>query len=154
MSDDADFPRLQATIASLRYWVPAISHAAKVEESESNGIWQLTVRPLFREACPFILKLSHKGWYSLTLDGIAFPERPVESLDIFLPLAEAITEGHVLRRRWVSPNTGLPYLVETIVKLTNGSSWSGMLRQSDADGGGDADYGIRQDRHYLPYRRR
>lgn len=152
MSDDVALSRLQATIAALRYWVPSIKDAARVDESETDGCWRLSVRPLFREACPFILQISSSGRYSLTLDGVTFPERPVESLDVFLPLAEAITDGQVIRRRWFSPNTGVSYQVETIIKLPNGAAWNGVLRQSDGNGG-DGDYGIRQDRHYLPYRR-
>ena len=153
MSDD-DLSRLQVVIASLRYWVPSIKDAARVVESEASGTWQIAVRPLFKEACPFVLKLSTGMSYAITLDGNAYPERPIESLDSLLPLVEAITDGHVVRRRWLSPNTGVAYQVETIVKLANGAIWRGLLKDPNTGPGQDPEYGIQQDRHYLPYRRR
>lgn len=152
--DDAYRSRLQATITSLRYWVPAVSDAARVEESEADGAWQLSVRPLFKAACPFSLTLSVDGTYRLCVDGVTYPDRPVNSLDVFLPMAEAISEGRVVHRRWVSPNTGIETQIETIVDLGNGNVWSAVRRLSAADGLADIEDGIRQDQHFLPYRRR
>ncbi len=70
MQDDAFRSRLQATIAALRYWVPAVSDAARVEERDADGSWQLAVRPLFKSACPFTLTLSSNHTWGLAINGV------------------------------------------------------------------------------------
>ena len=151
--DDAFRSRLQATIAALRYWVPAVSDAARVEERDSDGTWQLSVRPLFKAACPFTLTLASDHTWGLAINGVAYARQPIESLDMFQPLVEAISEGRVVHRRWLSTNTGLETQVETIVDLGNGQTWTGehaiAAHASVADG-----EVISEDHHFLPYRRR
>ena len=115
LDEKAYLSRLQATIASLRYWKPAISDAARVEESEADGTWQFSVSPHVASACPFSFTLSRTGLFSLTINGEHYAERPVESLDLFVTLAEAIVEGRVIERCWSSPLTGIQTHVASLV---------------------------------------
>jgi hypothetical protein len=152
MPNDANLSLLQATIASFRYWVPAVSDVARVAENEIDGVWRMAVTPLQAGACPFGVMLSRDGTFALTVNGVAYPEEPAETLDMFLPLAEAIVDGNVVQRHWSSANTGIPTRIESQVDAGR-HAWRGMLTlpaaavvPSDAE--------IVQDRHFLPYRRR
>jgi len=154
--DDTDLfrSRLETTIASLRYWVPDISDTARVEESDGYGIWRLKVRPNLDSACPFTLELSNNGQYGLTIAKDTFSERPVETLDMFLPIAEAIADGRVLQRRWSSPYTGVETHVETIIMLANGTTWQALRPLPGAGSIRNPADSICRDRCFLPYRRR
>lgn len=154
MSDDDAFrSRLQVTIAALRYWVPAVSDAARIEERDSDGAWHLTVRPLFKAACPFTLTLSTNRTWGLSINGVTYSDQPIETLDMFQPLVEAISEGRVVHRRWISVNTGLETQVETIVDLGNDQTWTGEHFIVGQPHRGDEGV-VSQDHHFLPYRRR
>lgn len=153
MSDDAFISRLQATIAALRYWVPAISDAARVEERDADGSWQVSVRPLFKAACPFTLALSSDRTWGLAINGVSYDKQPIETLEMFQPLVEAISEGRVVHRRWLSAKTGLETCVETIVDLGGGQTWTGEHFTSTILPAADGDL-ICEDHHFLPYRRR
>ena len=155
-SDDTIRSRLQSTIASLRYWVPSIADAARVDETERSGFWQISVTPKIAGACPFelILKTDRSsGRFDCVIGGEVYEDRDLASPDEFLPLVEAIADGRVIQRRWLSTATGVLCGVETIVTLGNGRTWQ-QLRETApaaADVGGDAVE--HRDRHFLPYRR-
>jgi hypothetical protein len=146
--DDAFLTRLQVTITTLRYWAPSIAHAAAVEETETDASWGMRISPAVKEACPFELILRADQMHDLAVAGQEYPDRPTESLDLFVPLCEAIAAGAVLQRRWSSPLTGLSRAVETLIMLEDGRVWRGA--PSDLVAGGDWQS---SDRYFLPYRR-
>lgn len=123
LSDDVFRSRLETTIASLRYWVPQIADAARIEESEGEGFWRISVTPKVFGACPFELMLRSSQHYDLVLGTETYEELPIESFDLFLPLAEAITAGRVVQRRTVSAATGAVVEVESIIRLADGRIW-------------------------------
>ena len=68
-------------------------------------------------------------------------------------MAEAISQGRVLQRRWVSAATRALREVETLVTFAKGKVWSqGRIEKAVADRV-PRDAAERQDRHFLPYRR-
>ena len=155
-SDDTIRSRLQSTIASLRYWVPSIADAARVDETERSGLWQISVTPRVAGACPFelILKTDRSSRsFDCVIGGEVYEDRDLASPDEFLPLVEAIADGKVIQRRWLSSATGVLRKVETVVSLANGKIW----RQGREVGAAAADTGTdaveQRDRHFLPYRR-
>lgn len=155
MPIDATYlPRLQATIAALRYWIPAISDAARITVSEDGGNWQLVALPHQTGACPFTLTLTRQQTYSLTIADTSYPDLEVDSLALFQPLVAAIAEGHVHERRWSSLNTGVEVEVETIVDLGADRTWRGSSRLSGIDADLSNGPCIWRPRHFLPYRRR
>lgn len=150
--DDAFLSRLQATIAALRYWVPSVSDTARIEERDAGGTWELVVRPLFKAACPFTLKLASDHTWGLAINGVTYDGQQIETLDIFVPLVEAISEGRVVHRRWLSANTGAETKVETIIDLGNGRIWSGEHHRPGPSGSSPLEV-VRRDHHFLAYRR-
>ncbi len=114
-SDDVYRSRLEVTIASLRYWLPSIGDAATVGEDETADYWKVWVKPHTATACPFELMLRADQHYDIVIGNEAFEDCPIESLDMFQPLAAGIAEGNVMHRHWVSAATHLPVAVETTV---------------------------------------
>lgn len=152
IADDVYRSRLQATIASLRYWVPTIADQAHVEQVDGHQAWKLSVRPNDHPACPFELVLRTDQHYDIAVAGETFEDLPVQSLDAFLPLVEAIAAGRVVQRRTESVMTGAPLSVETRVMLKDGSIWS-QRRDLPAHARIAAAETAVHDRHFIPYRR-
>lgn len=151
--DDAYLARLQATIASLRYWVPTIADVAHSEELDSPEYWKLAITPSAAAACPFELLLRADEHYDVLIAGEAFEDLSITSLDLFVPLAEAIASGSVVQRLSHSAATGTPYRVETVITLANGDVWRQTRQVARAPARSGPDDMITTERHFLPYRR-
>lgn len=141
---------LQATIEGLRYWVPSVSDLARIDERQHDAHWHLQVRPHIAGACTWELVLRDRPRFDTTFAAQSYTERPVTQLSLFLALAQAVVDGRVVERRWVSTQTGSIRAVETLVHLPSGETWH--------SGGPDAAatplFGCEShDRHFLPYRR-
>lgn len=152
VAEDVYRSRLQATIASLRYWVPTIADAARIEQTEGHDFWKLSVTPAVPAACPFELMLRADQHFDLSIAGEIFEDQPVASLDLFVPLVEAIAAGRIIQRETESVATAAPLTIETRVALADGSVWS-KLRQLPGGGAIDTRDTMIRDRHFIPYRR-
>jgi hypothetical protein len=151
MTDDVFRHGLQATIEGLRYWVPSVHDLARIAEEDTPSFWRLDVRPGVAGACPFELVLHADGRYDAIVAGEAYQDRPMTSLGMFLPWAQAITDGRVVQRRWVSSSTGALWSVDTLVTLDGGTVWrNGELTASVKPSAAACEA---HDRHFLPYRR-
>ena len=75
------------------------------------------------------------------------------SLDLLLPLLEAITAGRVVQRRWISRATGACRAVESIVTLADGTQWRDGRTTGSVAEAVPRDETERHDHHFLPYRR-
>lgn len=75
------------------------------------------------------------------------------SLDLFLPFVEAIAEGNVVHRRWISRLTGLKHSTETLVTLANGYLWRETRGPVDETPSLVDDGAELRERRFLPYRR-
>lgn len=149
LSDDVYRSRLAVTIAALRYWVPSVSDAAETEETETSDFWRLAVAPRIAQGCPFELILHSDQRHDLIIAGEVYEDRLIGTLDLFLPLAEAIAAGTVLQRQWISAVTGRPLSIETLVTLPSGAVWRDGVGPASANGIPL----VSRDRHFLPYRR-
>ncbi len=153
LPDDVFRSRLQATITALRYWAPSIADAAHLEEVETSDYWKIIVTPTMASACPFELILNADQRYDLAVSDETYEARPIDSLDWFVPFAEAVAEGNVVQRHWISRLTGLERSVETLVTLPNGGIW----REGRGEGYRmptlDDDGTELRERRFLPYRR-
>lgn len=151
LSDDVFRARLEATIASLRYWVPTISDTAAVHETAGDSYWKLAVMPHVAGACPFELMLRADQHYDLVLDGERFEDRPIESVEMFVPLVTAITDGRVIKRSANAAESARLLTVDMIVDLGDGKSWrAGRTIAAAASRFAEP---LITDRRYLPYRR-
>ena len=154
LPDDVFRARLQSTITALRYWAPSVADAARLEETECGDYWRLNVQPNVDSACPFEIILHADQRYDVSIADENYEGRPVEAFEWIVPFANAIANGEVVQRRWISRLTGLERSVETVVLLGGGGVWS--------DGRGDIpqkrptldDDGTElRERRFLPYRR-
>lgn len=155
MTPDADTHslKLQQLIASLRAWTGFVADVARVEVSEVGAAWRVSLKPMAASACPLeILLDSGKVRCDLKVADETYHDWPLPSLDIVLPLIEAVTEGRVVTRHTTSAATGLSLSVATLIKLADGRVLETSLA-SDAAGEVAAGSIERRDTHYLPYRR-
>ena len=152
-SDDVFRAQLQNTIASLRYWIPSIADAVRVEEIEDEGFWKISVIPKTQGACPFELIFRADRHFDMVIAGETFEDLELSSFDLFLPLVEAIADGRVIQRRRVSQATGALREIETIVLLKNGQDWRRLRTLGEATALVTSEDTERRDRHFLSYRR-
>ena len=151
--DDVFRSQLQTTITALRYWAPSIADAARVEEHETADYYKIALTPFVAAGCPFELILHNNQKYDLAIAGETYEGRPMPSLDLFLPFVEAIADGNVVQRHWVSHLTGLQRSTETLVTLADGYLWRegpGPIEEAPPL---DDDGTELRERRFLPYRR-
>lgn len=153
LSDDVFRSRLQVTVASLRYWVPAIADTACVKEIEAEEFWKIDVVPRVAGACPFELVLRADQHFDAQIASQIYEDREIVSLGLFLPLVEALAVGQVIERRWLSTATASPLAIETIIMLADGSEWRDGHTLSPAGVGLNKTDAERHDTQFLPYRR-
>ena len=153
ISHDVYRSRLQTVVESLRYWIPSVADAARVEEMESPGYWKMIVTPRVSGACPFELLLRTDRRFDIMIGGETYEDLEMMPFEEFLPLAEAISQGRVLQRRWVSTATRALREVETLVTFAKGKVWSQSRIEKAVADHVPRDAAERQDRHFLPYRR-
>lgn len=123
LPDDVFRSRLHTTITVLKYWAPSVADAALIEEAETGNFWKMNVAPRLAHACPFELILHFDQRYDLAVGEESYESLPIDTFDLFLPFVEAIADGNVVQRRWLSRYTGLERAVETIVELPSGGIW-------------------------------
>lgn len=150
IADDVYRSRLQATIASLKYWVPEIKDVAEVVEETERDFWKVRVDPRVAGACPFELMLRTDRKHDLIIAGELYEERPTGTLDVFLPLVEALAQGRVIQRRQFAAATIMPLSIDTIVTFADGTVWQAGRALGAAAAPVES---ITRDRHFLPYRR-
>jgi hypothetical protein len=151
--DDVFRTQLQTTITTLRYWAPLIADAARVEEKQNADFFKIALTPFIASGCPFELILRNDQKYDLAIAGETYEDRRMPSLDRFLPFVEAITDGTVVRRRYVSRLTGLNRATETLVMLADGYLWRegrGSVGEVSSLDDEEAEF---IEHRFLPYRR-
>ncbi len=153
ISHDVYRSRLQAVIESLRYWIPSVADAARVEELETPEFWKMIVTPRTAGGCPFELLLRSDRKFDIIIGGEIYEDLDMMPFEDFLPLVEAISQGRVVQRRWTSITTGALREVETIVTFANGSIWSRSRIEKAVADTIPREAAERNDRHFLPYRR-
>jgi hypothetical protein len=153
LPDDVFRSRLQSTIMALCYWAPSIADAAHIEEAETGNYWKIKVVPTLQQACPFELILHFDQRYDLAVADESYEGLPIESFDIFVPFVEAIANGSIVQRRWVSRLTGLERSVETLVTLPGGGIWREARGEPHLMPTLEDDGTELRERRFLPYRR-
>jgi hypothetical protein len=153
LPDDVFRSRLQSTITALRYWAPSIADAAHVEEAETGYYWKMIVTPTLAQGCAFELILHFDQRYDLVVDDETYESLPIESFEIFVPFVEAIADGNVVQRRWISRLTGLERSVETLVTMGGGGIWRESRGEPHLMPSLEDDGTELRERRFLPYRR-
>ena len=148
-SQDTYRLKLQQTVASIRAWSGFVADVARVEvdEAGADGAWRLKLTPFAAGACPLEIVLDGSEPLGDVRIGDQTVERwPLPSLDIVLPLVEAVSEGRVATRRTASAATGTLLAISTLVRLSDG-------RVVELSAPAASVVGVCRDTHYLPYRK-
>ena len=123
LPDDVFRSRLQSTITALRYWAPSIADAARIEEAETEQLLEDHRHADAAERLPVRADPACRPALDLAIADETYENRPIESFDWFVPFADAIADGQVVQRHWISRLTGLERSVETLVTLPGGGIW-------------------------------
>ncbi len=153
LPDDLFRSRLQTTITALKYWAPSITDSARVKENETGNDWTITVTPFLANACSFELILRFDQLYDVAVADQVYEELPIESFDVFLPFVQAISDGNVVERHWLSRLTGLERAVETVVMLPNDGIWREVQGTVPSRPTLEDDGTELRERRFLAYRR-
>lgn len=152
LSDDTYRAKLQQTMASLKAWTGFVADVARVEEATVGSAWRIAIFPKAANACPVEIVLRQDQRFDISIGEETYEDQVIQSLDMFLPLLEAVADGRVVTRRTASAATGLLHSVATIVDLSDGSQYA-RVRANPATAGLSTDGTEAIDTHYLPYRR-
>ena len=148
-SDDVYRAKLRATVAELREMLAGLEGSAKVSLDLTDQGARIALSPLAEGACPVELMVRADQHFDIAVGALLYEDRPVERLELFKPLIDAIVNGAVVERRYRSALTGLETGRETLVTLTDGSRWT----DGRVDWSGDTAERLAEDRIFLPYRR-
>ena len=152
LSDDTYRAKLDQLIASVRAWTGFVADVARVEVAEQGETWRIALSPKFGNTCPAEIMLRPGQTWDLTIGGQLFKDRALGSLEVVLPLLEAIAEGRVVTRIAASATTGLVHSVGTVVTLANGTRFMEEQAVIELPAGIEPRLEV-SERHFLPYRR-
>lgn len=154
LSDDIFKSRLRSTIAAIEAWAQSLAGVAAVETERDDVTWRIAIRPHAPQACPLELSLRTDQRFDFVVGPETYEDEPIESLDAFLPMLQAIAAGRVLTRRRTTAATGLPVDVSTVLMAADDAApfWQRSrstlvarpLRMGDV---------LVDDEHYAPYAR-
>ena len=142
--------QLSQLVASIKAWSGFVADVAKVEMQEIGEGWRLAMLPTAPGACPLEVVLDgREPKCDLKVGREIYEDWPLPSLDIVLPLVEAVAEGRIVTRQMVSAATGLPLAVSTQIALANGTRIELPSGRPDISGPASLARSI----HYVPYRK-
>lgn len=145
--------RLQQLAASIKAWSGFVADVARVEIDEKDSALRMSLTPVAAGACPIeILLDGAEPRCNLRVGGYEVRDWHIPTLDLVLPMIEAVTEGRVLARRTASATTGLPLAISTRIVLADRRVLTLPSFGDEAGLGSDRPVEGR-DRHYLPYRK-
>ena len=153
LPDDVFRSRLEAVAASLSQWAVMHEDCAAIKILNVPGYWKMIAQPYTTGACPFELQLRADQRYDVAIGGELYEDLNIGSFVIFLGLADAISNGRVMRVHVASSLTGALQSVETQVSLQDGTVWAGAQTVVPDDQRCPLESEIREVRRYLPYRR-
>lgn len=159
ISDDTYRAKLQQTIAAIKAWTGFVADVARVEEGDIPGAWRLALTPRAGRACPIEILLRNDQKCDVRIGGETYEDLALTSqdrstsLDMMLPLLEAVVDGNVLTRHISSAGTGLLCSVVSIVTFQDGTKIEHAHTQARLNGAAVPSAVEIRDIHYLPYRR-
>ena len=154
LPDDAFRAQLRETLARIGTWGASVAEAARIETSEGDRYWRLEAAPAADHACPFELIVHDDQRFDLLVGPETYEGCPIGDVHMLLLLVEAIGDGRITTRCWVSRNTGAARSVETLIALAGGGTWRGNRLNEPLAAAIQAEDCEAQDRCYVPYRLR
>lgn len=149
-SQDTYRLQLQQLAASIKAWSGFVADVARVEVEGDGAAWRFAMSPKAPGACPVEIVLNGSQLKcDLRVAGETVEDVTLPSLEIVLPLMQAVAEGRVHTRRIASAATGLPLGVSTHIRLPDGQTFEPPSADCATLHGGIES----RDTHYLPYRK-
>lgn len=155
-SDDVFRAKRNLTIAELSAWTGFVADVAHVEHGNIDGAWRISMTPKSPGACPVELLIRDDQKFDIRIGGETYEDVPVDSLDTFRLMLEAIADGRVITRTTRSALTGSVRDIESFVDVAPGNTFHGRVNGSAAPPPLPDVSSINvevHDTHYVPYRR-
>jgi hypothetical protein len=153
LPDDAFRAQLRAVLSRIKTWAASMGDVARIEMSEADTYWRLRAEPAAEHACPLELIIHADQHFDLIVGPETYERRPIEDVQLFAQLVEAIGDGRVITRTLASRNTDAVRSVETLVALDGGAKWRGEHLNKPLASAIQAEDCEARERHYVPYRR-
>ncbi len=144
--------KLQQVVASIKAWSGFVADVARVETHDEGHGFRLAMQPSTPGACPIEMLLDgDRLECDLKIGGETYEDLELPSLDVVLPLVEAVAEGRVMTRLTRSAVTGMRIGSDTLIELADGTR---IVLPPTPFGSvaGDAAVETRS-QHFLPYRK-
>lgn len=152
ISDDQFKLERERAIRQLTEWAEAQRDVAHVVIERSDGIWRLGIEPHAPGACAFELAIRDDQRFDLLVADQLHEDLPIETFRLFGGLAQAISDGCVLVRRYVTPLTGTEAGSRVLVEIKDGGgTWCGPKLGPTDPRHSESDL-IAEDSHFVPYR--
>lgn len=144
--------KLQEVVASIKAWSGFVADVARVETHDEGHGWRLAMQPSTPGACPIEMLLDgNKLECDLKIGGETYEDLELPSLDVVLPLVEAVADGRVMTRVTRSAVTGMRIGSDTLIRLADGTEF--VLSPTPVDDFADDTAVETRSLHFLPYRK-
>lgn len=142
-----------AATAILDRWLESLDGVSAIDREKTQGYWRARLDPREPNTCPAELMLSRSQTFDIDVGPEGLARQPIDGFALFLPLLQAVADGHVVHRLWSALATGSALTSEILVQLADGQYWS--TRRLINAGAVTTDLtATARDHIYLPYRRR
>jgi hypothetical protein len=138
--------------AELDAWLPSLADDAVIDRERMPMYWRARLIPHQANACPVEVMLSRSQVFDIEAGTESAEGQPLQDFGLFLPLLQAVVDGHVIQRTWLSQATGSELNREWIVEIAPGQTWS-MRRHVRAGTAATELSAVATDHAFVPYRR-
>jgi hypothetical protein len=154
LQDDAFRAGLRTAIGRIKASLARLASVARIDETETASYWRIAVEPHAETACPFelIVHLQRQS-FDIVIGPEAYESCSIDDQALLPAMVDAIVNGDVITRRWLSANTGAAYSVDTIVALPDGMDWLRSRLEGPAARAIPPASRLSEDHHYAPYAR-
>ncbi len=151
--DDRVQRHLRDIAAKYHDWSQTYRDHGTFEVEDSAGYWRFAGSPTLVSACAFEILLHPSHKIDFVIGSQNYEERDLEPLEHVLSLIDAIVQGRLITRAWVSSNTATLLKIETLIYWQNFETpWRDIeIVEPELLRAGAAMY--KTDRHYPPYKR-
>ena len=153
LADDVYRTKLQTTTAGLKQIIASLSDVAEIVVAQSPEHARFSLIPHAIGACPVEILLRADQYYDIALASEFYEDCRIENLGLFEQLIQAVANGDVIQRHYISAATGAERAVESIVTLPGGTVWHKGHVHSRLSGALADGRAVYNDRRFLPYRR-
>ncbi len=145
--------QLQQTAASIQAWSGFVADVARVAVDETGDSCRVALTPFAAGTCPVEMIIDRsRPRCTIRIGGQLCESWLLPSLDLVLPLLEAVMEGRVVIQRLSSTATGLPVAINTVIRFKDGRvltvpgpAWEAVPVAPDSV--------VSRETHFLPYRK-